>query len=40
MFGPGKGYVWWTKIGVKRESTVNGFASLNIDGGVNEFGSS
>ena len=33
MFGPGKGYVWWTKIGVKWGSTVI-VASLNVDGGL------
>ena len=33
MFGPGKDYVWQTRTGVKWVSTVNIFASLNVDGG-------
>ena len=32
MFGPGKGYDWWTEISVMQGSTVNVFASLNVDG--------
>ena len=32
MFGSGKGYVWWMKIGVKWGSTVPVFASLNVVG--------
>ena len=32
MFEPGKGYNWWTEIGEKWGSTINVFASLNVDG--------